>query len=459
MGAIGEPFAHGFGCDSDPIEVARAPQMLGTTCRVRHNLSVGDPNWHTPHEVGLSNQADTPVSLWCASRGITHQNMGGRRGSTVRQGALYARRTTGGGMIRPAIPQIGDREYAAVERVLRSGNLSQGSEVGAFEDEFSCLAVDGATCVAVNSGTSALHLSLIAAGVGPNDEVLVPSFTFAATANAVALTGATPVFVDIEANTFCMSVSAAREVVTERTKAIMPVHLYGHPADLPGFSALCEEFGLILIEDASQAHLASVDGRPVGTWGLAGSFSFYPTKNMTAGEGGIVSTNDADLARTVRLLRNQGQERKYHNEIVGFNNRMTDIHAAIGRVQLSRLVGWTKQRQANAAFFDQSLRGVVTPVVAPGAVHVYHQYTIRVVDQDRDKFAERLAEHGVGTGVYYPVPNHRLPAYNRNLNLPETERATHEVLSLPIHPSLTQDELVQIVDSVNAVAAAGVGSG
>ena len=362
-------------------------------------------------------------------------------------------------MIPAARPLIGEEERRAVEQVLLSGGLAQGSEVAAFEEEFSALAVESVHCVAVNSGTSAQHLAMLAAGIGPGDEVLVPSFTFAATANSVSLTGATPVFVDIDAGTFCMSVAAAREAITDRTRAIMPVHLYGHPADLRGLMDLCRKFDLVLIEDAAQAHLASVDGRPVGTWGLAGSFSFYPTKNMTSGEGGMVSTRDADLARTVRLLRNQGQERKYHNEIVGFNNRMTDIHAAIGRVQLAKLVGWTKQRQANAAFFNDSLRGVVTPAVAPGAVHVYHQYTIRVVGLERDAFAEELAKRGVGTGVYYPVPNHRLPAFARDLDVPETERAAREVLSLPVYPSLTEAELVRIVESVNAVAGGGVGSG
>jgi len=239
----------------------------------------------------------------------------------------------------------------------------------------------------------------------------------------------------------------------------MPVHLYGHPADLPGLRNLCDEFDLVLIEDAAQAHLASVDDRPVGTWGLAGSFSFYPTKNMTSGEGGMVTTGDEALARTVRLLRNQGQERKYENEIVGLNNRMTDIHAAIGRVQLAKLADWTAKRQENAAFLDASLRGVVTPTVANNAVHVYHQYTIRVVGLDRDEFAAQLAEKGVGTGVYYPVPNHRLPAFNRDFDLQETERAAREVLSLPVYPSLTESELVHIVESVNDVASAGVGSG
>lgn len=362
-------------------------------------------------------------------------------------------------MIPAACPDIGKEERQAVDHVLASGALSQGPEVEAFEQEFSSAAVNGIHCVAVNSGTSAQHLALLAAGIGPGDEVLVPSFTFAATANSVALTGANPVFVDIDAETFCMSVTAAREAIGERTRAIMPVHLYGHPADTQGFVNLCEESGLMLFEDAAQAHLASVQGRPVGTWGLAGSFSFYPTKNMTTGEGGMVSTNDADLARRVRLLRNQGQERKYHNEIVGFNNRMTDIHAAIGRVQLARLAGWTERRQANARFYDESLRGVVTPVVAPGAIHVYHQYTIRIVGLNRDAFAAELAKRGVGTGIYYPIPNHRLTAYQLDLDLPETERASREVLSLPVYPTLTELELQHIVDSVNAVAAAGVGSG
>lgn len=361
--------------------------------------------------------------------------------------------------IPAALPNIGDDERTAVDRVLASGSLAQGPEVAAFEQEFSSLAVSGAHCVAVNSGTSAQHLAMLAAGIGIGDEVLVPSFTFAATANSVALTGATPVFVDIDPHTFCMSVSAAREAITPATRAIMPVHLYGHPADLTGFSELCLEFDLILVEDAAQAHLASVDGKPVGTWGTAGSFSFYPTKNMTSGEGGMVTTRDENLARKVRLLRNQGQEQRYRNEIVGFNNRMTDIHAAIGRVQLTRLVDWTMKRQDNAEFFNMSLHGVVTPTVTPGSIHVYHQYTIRIVDGDRERFATELEKLGVGTGVYYPIPSHRLPAYERDIHLPETERAAREVLSLPVYPSLVEHELTHIAKSVNSLASAGVGSG
>ena len=195
------------------------------------------------------------------------------------------------------------------------------------------------------------------------------------------------------------------------------------------------------------------------TFGTFGLFSLYPTKNMTCGEGGMVSCADARLARSVRLLRNQGMERRYENEVAGFNARMTDVHAAIGRAQLAKLPGWTEQRQRNAKFLDANLRGVVPPPVADGAIHVYHQYTIRVPG-DRDGFARALAgEHGIGTGVYYPIPSHRLPSFNRALDLPETDRAAREVLSLPVHPALTADDLAAIVTAVNTVAAAGLDPG
>jgi len=357
--------------------------------------------------------------------------------------------------IPAAKPIIGEQERAAVDAVLASGGMAQGPQVAAFEEEFSAQVVDGLHCIAVNSGTSAQHLAMLALGIGPGDEVIVPSFTFAATANSVALTGATPVFADIEPRYFCLDPAAVEAAITGRTRGIMPVHLYGHPASMDEFSRIATDHGLLLVEDAAQAHAAALHGRPVGTWGNAGSFSFYPTKNMTSGEGGMVTTADDRVARTVRLLRNQGQERKYENEIVGFNNRMTDIHAAIGRVQLTKLAGWTKQRQANAAFLDAHLDGVITPPVADGASHVYHQYTIRVVDQDRDAFAEALHERGIGSGVYYPIPNHRLPAYARTQDLPETERAARECLSLPVHPSLSQADLERIAEAVNAVARAG----
>jgi perosamine synthetase len=358
-------------------------------------------------------------------------------------------------MIPVARPIIGDDECAAVERVLRSGMIAQGSEVAAFETEFADALVEGRRCVAVNSGTSGLHLGLLAAGVGPGDEVIVPSFTFAATANSVALTGATPVFADIEGDYFCLDSAAVEASVTERTVGIMPVHLFGHPADMDALQAVADRHGIRIFEDAAQAHGASWGGRRVGTFGTFGMFSLYPTKNMTSVEGGMVSCVDDDLARRVRLLRNQGMERPYENELVGLNNRMTDVHASIGRVQLTKLAGWTAQRQANARFLDEHLEGVVVPPVAPGAVHVYHQYTIRV-GQDRDGVAKALREeYGVGTGVYYPVPNHRLRSFTQQVDLPETERAAAEVLSLPVHPSLSQPDLEVIVHAVNTVVKAG----
>ena len=360
--------------------------------------------------------------------------------------------------IPPAKPIIGDDEREAVDRVLRSGMVAQGPEVAAFEREFSDHFVQGRPTVAVNSGTSGLHLGLLAAGVGRGDEVIVPSFTFAATGNSVALTGATPVFVDIEPETFSLDPAAVEAAITPRTRGILPVHLYGHPARLRELSALAEARGVALYEDAAQAHGASLDGRPVGAWGAFAMFSLYPTKNMTSGEGGMVTLADETLARAVRLLRNQGMEKQYENEVVGFNARMTDIHAAIGRVQLTKVDAWTRSRQENAAFLDANLRGVVVPPVAEGAVHVYHQYTIRV-SEDRDGFVKALKdEHQVGSGVYYPIPNHRLPSlapYAPGLDLPVTEVAAREVVSLPVHPSLAQADLERIVRAVNAVAGAG----
>lgn len=361
-------------------------------------------------------------------------------------------------LIPAARPILGDEERAAVDRVIRSGMIAQGPEVKAFEEEFSAHLVQGRTCVAVNSGTSGLHLGLLAAGIGPGDEVIVPSFTFAATGNAVALTGATPVFADIELDQFCLDPESVRAAITERTRGIMPVHLYGHPANMAALGALAGEHGLAIFEDAAQAHGASLDGQQVGTFGTFAMFSLYPTKNMTSGEGGMVSCVDDDVARRVRLLRNQGMEKQYANELVGFNARMTDIHAAIGRVQLTKVDGWTAQRRENAAFFDAHLANVITPPVAEGATHVYHQYTIRV-DGDRDALVTALREeYGVGSGVYYPIPNHRLASlapYAPGLELPVTEEAARSVISLPVHPSLTQADRERIVEAVNAVAKAG----
>ena len=364
--------------------------------------------------------------------------------------------------IPPARPLIGDEERAAVDRVLRTGMIAQGPEVAAFEREFAEHFVEGRQTVAVNSGTSGQHLGLLAAGVGPGDEVIVPSFTFAATGNSVALTGATPVFVDIEPDTYTLDPEAVRAAITPRTKGMMPVHLYGHPFLVDELESIAAEHGIAIYEDAAQAHGASWRGRPVGTLGEFAMFSLYPTKNMTSGEGGMVSCRSAEIARQVRLLRNQGMETQYENEVIGFNARMTDVHAAIGRVQLTKVDGWTSQRQRNAAMLNEGLAGVEglsTPKVRDGAVHVYHQYTVRVPSTERDRIREALQEeHGIGTGVYYPIPNHRLPSLSRyaeGIELPETEQAAAEVLSLPVHPALAEGDIERILSGVTAVMRVG----
>jgi dTDP-4-amino-4,6-dideoxygalactose transaminase len=349
-----------------------------------------------------------------------------------------------------ARPLLGEEERAAVERVLTSGMLAQGPEVAAFETEFSDI-VGGRRCVAVSSGTAALHLGLLAAGIGPGDEVIVPSFSFVASANAIRLAGATPVFADIEPARFCLDPAAVAAALTSRTAAILAVHIYGHPADMPALCAIARSRGLLVVEDAAQAHGAALGHRPAGALGDLAAFSFYPTKNMTTGEGGMIVTADGQVARTARLLRNQGMERRYEHETVGFNARMTDLGAAIGRVQLRRLHGWNTARRAHAKRYDAQLRGVVTPPVAGAADHAYHQYTVR--SPGRDALRAKLAERGVDSCVYYPVPIHRQPAYRdarRLPELPETDRATAEVLSFPIRPDLTDQEVEAVIEAVNA---------
>jgi perosamine synthetase len=341
---------------------------------------------------------------------------------------------------------IGAEEQEAVAAVIASGRLVQGEQVAAFEAEFSEL-VDGRPCVAVNSGTSALHLALLAAGISRGDEVIVPSFTFAATANAAAMTGATPVFADIDPSTYCLSARSVEALITPRTRAIVPVHLYGHPADMAALNSVAEAHNLLVLEDACQAHAAAIGATPVGALGDVAAFSFYATKNMTTGEGGMVVCSDQQTARTVRLLRNQGMELKYQNEIAGLNNRMTDLAAAIGRVQLRRLSGWNVERQQVAKAYDGGLIGVQTPHVALDATHVYHQYTIRT--PNRDAVLTGLDKQGIDAAIYYPVPTHRLPAYARDGSLPETDKAADEVLSLPIRPGLTSTEVDRVISAVN----------
>jgi perosamine synthetase len=355
-------------------------------------------------------------------------------------------------VIPVARPLLGEEEIAAAVQVLRSGQVVQGRQVAEFEAEFAAL-VDGRHCVAVSSGTSALWLCLLALGIGAGDEVIVPSFSFAATASTVALTGATPVFADIDPVTYCADPAAVAAAITPRTAAVIPVHLYGHPAPMDALVPLAGRHGLALIEDAAQAHGAALHGHPAGAFGTAAAFSFYPTKNMATIEGGLIATPDPGLARRLRLLRNQGMDTPYNHESVGTNARMSDVAAAIARQQLRKLGNFTRARRGNAAALDAALGGTITcPQAAPGARHVYHQYTISIPGGPgaRDAFARALLTAGVGSRVFYPVPIHRLPGFTRPkaLCLPHTDAAADSVLSLPVHPALTSDDVDRVAAAV-----------
>ncbi|HEV2035643.1 MAG TPA: DegT/DnrJ/EryC1/StrS family aminotransferase [Candidatus Dormibacteraeota bacterium] len=370
-----------------------------------------------------------------------------------------------------AHPFIGEEEKRAVMRVLESGQLAQGPVVAQFEEEFArWCGVKHA--VAVSSGTAGLHLALLAHGIGPGDEVITSPFTFIASGNSVLFTGATPVFVDVELDTFCIDPSRVEAAITPRTRAIMPVHLYGYPASLPELAEIARQRGLFMVEDAAQAHGATVVGKKVGTFGNTAVFSLYPTKNMMAGEGGLVTTDDDRIASAVRMLRQHGESERYHHRVLGYNFRMTDLCAAIALVQLHRVDGFNAARRRNAEILSSGLAGVpgvVTPTERPDYEHVYHQYTIRVEDQVptrtplpspppsrgrgmRDRLKAALAARGIGTGIYYPIPLHRQQVYvdrgYGDQSFPMSERLAGEVLSLPVHPALSDADLARVVESI-----------
>jgi len=351
----------------------------------------------------------------------------------------------------------------AVAAVLKSGKLAQGGEVEEFEGAFA-QAVGARYGIAVSSGTAALHLALLAHGIGAGDEVVTTPFSFAATANSVVFAGARPVFADIEEDTFNIASSDVAGRITSRTRAIMPVHLYGQPCEMKEVTRTADKHGLAVIQDACQAHGAEYEGQALGSLSTA-CFSFYPTKNMCTGEGGMMTTNDGDVARRARMIRNHGQNGRYLHEILGFNYRMTDIAAAMGRCQLARLDERNRRRMENAGELTAGLSGIpglVPPVVRPNVKHVFHQYTVRVTDgfpMSRDRLREQLGDAGIATEVYYPLPIHLQPLY-RGLgysdSLPNAEKAAREVLSLPVHPSLTSGELGHIVGTVVVLVDGGV---
>jgi dTDP-4-amino-4,6-dideoxygalactose transaminase len=347
---------------------------------------------------------------------------------------------------------MGPEEQEMVASALASGSLAQGARVRELEERFAAF-IGVPHAIATSSGTTALHVALLGYGIGECDEVITVPFTFIASANSIVYTGARPVFVDVEERTFTIDVAQIEAAITPRTRAIMPVSLYGQMADMAAIGAIAERHGLAIVEDAAQSHGAARDGRASGTWG-AGCFSFYPTKNMTTGEGGMVTLGDAEVAERVRLLREHGMKVRYHHDSIGYNFRMTDIHASIGLAQLTKLPAYNARRQAIAARYDAELRGVITPTVAPGATHVYHQYTIRVAQ--RDAFVEQLRERGVGTGIYYPIPVHRQKPFIAmgygDEAYPVSDRLTEQVVSIPVHPSLTDDEVAAVIEAVNATA-------
>jgi dTDP-4-amino-4,6-dideoxygalactose transaminase len=330
---------------------------------------------------------------------------------------------------------------SAVSRVLETGQFVLGPEVEAFEQEFA--AYQGASHgVAVNTGTSALHLALLAAGVGPGDEVITVPFTFVATVAAIGYVGARAVYVDIDPKTFTIDVNQIEGAITPRTKAIVPVHLYGQPADMDPILEIANRHGLKVIEDGCQAHGAAYKGRPVGALGDVGCFSFYPGKNLGAyGEGGMVVTDNAAIAKQIRMLRDWGSEKKYHHVLKGFNYRMEGMQGSILRVKLRQLEKWTEGRRAHAAAYRRVLADsdVEIPAEAPYARHVYHVYAVRT--RDRAAMQRMLQANGIGTGIHYPIPVHMQPAYAdpayREGDFPHSEQAANEVLSLPMFAELS----------------------
>ncbi len=344
---------------------------------------------------------------------------------------------------------------AAISSVLESSQFVLGSEVASFEQEFATYC--GATeCVALNSGTSALHLALLAAGVGPGDEVITVPFTFVASVAAVLYAGARPVLVDIDPRSFTLDPSAVEAAITPRTRAILPVHLYGQPADMDPILEVARRRGLVVIEDAAQAHGARYKGRQVGGIGDIACFSFYPTKNLGAyGEGGAVTTSNPEYARTIRMLRDWGQDRKYHHVLRGYNYRMEGMQGAILRVKLRHLEPWTNARRAIAGKYNQLLAdcGVERAAEMPWARHVYHVYTVRA--KDRDSLQAALAAEGIQTAIHYAEPAHLQPAYAdlgyRRGAFPQSERAAKEVLSLPLYPELTEAQIELVSQALSAV--------
>ncbi|MBU7031764.1 MAG: DegT/DnrJ/EryC1/StrS family aminotransferase [Theionarchaea archaeon] len=350
-----------------------------------------------------------------------------------------------------AQPLIGEEEISAVREVLTSGRLTMGPHLEEFEREFASF-TGSEHAIAVNSGTSALICSLLAASV--KGDIITTPFTFISSASSILFTGCRPVFVDIDAD-YNINEEKIADSITDTTAALLPVHLYGNPCDVRLLSDLAEDHDLVLIEDACQAHGAEFNGQKVGTFGI-GCFSFYPTKNMTTAEGGMITTSDSRIAEKIRLLRNVGQGSAYEYRALGYNLRMTELSAAMGRIQLRKLDEFNRIRIENADYLSkklQSVEGIDVPRVEKGKKHVFHQYTVRITDSfplSRDELQKALTERGIGCRVYYPEPLHHLPMFSSfaHPDLTQSEKASAQVLSLPIHPAVSRDQLDYIATCI-----------
>ena len=367
-------------------------------------------------------------------------------------------------MIPIAKPLIGEEEINAVVDVLKSGMLAHGKEVETFEKEFAQY-LGAKHGIAVANGTAALDVALKALKIKAGDEVITTPFTFIASANSILFQGAKPVFADIDPKTFNLDPNEVLEKINGKTRAIIVVHLYGQPADMRAFKEIAEDYRLYLIEDCAQAHGAEFEGQKVGTFGHIAAFSFYPTKNMTTGEGGIVVTNDEELAYRAQLVRNHGQTKKYLHEELGYNLRMTNIAAAIGRAQLKKLDKWNAERIENARLLTEGIgkiEGLTPPHVDSRVKHVFHQYVIKVEDEfplGRDELAQKLREKGVGTGIHYPMPVHHQPFYQKlgypKDICPNAIEASKRVLSLPVHPAVSREDIDYILETLREFSTGG----
>lgn len=357
-----------------------------------------------------------------------------------------------------AKPIIGEEEIENVVEVLKSGMIAQGPKVMEFEEKFANW-IGAKYGIATNSGTSALHVALLACGIGEGDEVITTPFTFIASGNAIVYTGATPVFADIDLDTYTIDPDKIEDLITDKTKAILPVQLYGQAADMDKIREIAEKHDLKIIEDAAQAHGAEYNGEKVGTLGDMACFSFYPTKNMTTSEGGMITTDDEELAKKAQMFRAHGASERYHHDEIGYNFRMTDIAAAIGLAQLKVIDEFNDKRIRNANYLNEQLKdveGIVTPKSPDNYKHVYHQYTILVEKGNRDEWVEFLTNKGIGTGIHYPIPLYNQPIYKKlgiEGDCPLAEKAADNVISLPVHPSLTKEDLDLVVDAVKEASA------